>query len=228
MFSLESFHKQYETDTSNSIIKQRSFSLFVPKYLDRFIDPDNLLNDFPLWSKIWEASIVLADYMACLPVEPGKRFFEIGCGLGLVGIVGSSFGHKIIMTESNPDALNFARANAEINPPPADLKLEILELDWNNPRLDGAFDYIVGSEVIYKEGNYDPILKLIRACLKPGGEVILAEGVRKTSMEFFSRMEQYFVLRAQKKILRSKEKEARVVLCRMRLRDEGNAMQDWI
>lgn len=216
MFSLESFRQEYETDTSDLAIKDRHFRFFVPKSLDKFLDPGDLFHDFPLWSKIWEASIILSDYLAGIPVDSEKRFLEIGCGTGVVGVVASSFGHRVTMTEYNPDALNFARANARANLTARDPGLEIIELDWSKPRLEGLFDYIIGSEVIYKEKDYQPILKLLKTYLRPSGEIILAEGVRKTSMEFFRQMSELFDITAQKKILRSREEEVRVILARMK------------
>ena len=218
MFSLESFHKEYETDTVDLAIKNRSFSFLVPRSIDRFVDPGDVFHDFPLWSKIWEASIVLSEYLAGIPVQQEKRFLEIGGGMGLVGIIASAFGHRVTMTEYNPDALNYARANAEKNSPSANSNLEITQLDWNTPRLEGLFDYIVGSEVVYKEKDFEPILKLFKRYLAPEGEIILAEGVRKTSMEFFRQMSEFFEIKAQKKILRSKEGETRVLLCRMKFK----------
>ncbi|MBW2615160.1 MAG: class I SAM-dependent methyltransferase [Deltaproteobacteria bacterium] len=218
MFSLESFHKEYETDTTDLTIKERRFSFLVPRSIDRFLDPEDVFHDFPLWSKIWETSIVLSEYLAGIPVEPEKHFLEIGGGIGLVGIIASAFGHRVTMTEYNPDALNYARANAETNPPSADSNLEITQLDWNRPRLEGLFDYIVGSEVIYKEKDFEPVLKLFKRYLKPEGEIILAEGLRKTSMEFFRQMGELFEMKAQKKVLRYKERETRVILCRMKLK----------
>ncbi|MCD6298059.1 MAG: methyltransferase domain-containing protein [Deltaproteobacteria bacterium] len=218
MFSLESFHKEYEADTTDLSIRERRFSLFVPRSIDRFVDTEDVFHDFPLWSKIWEASIVLSEYLAGIPVEPEKRFLEIGGGMGLVGIIASAFGHRVTMTEYNPDALNYARANAETNAPSAGSNLEIIELDWNKPRLEGLFDYIVGSEVVYKEKDFKPILRLFKRYLKPEGEIILAEGVRKTSMEFFRQMGELFEIKAQKKVLRSEEEETRVILCRMQFK----------
>jgi predicted nicotinamide N-methyase len=218
MFSLEAFHKDYETDTKHLGIRGRNFRFFVPKTIDGFIDPQDVLHDFPLWSKIWEAAIVLADYLAGITVDPERRFLEIGCGLGLVGIVASSFGHRVTMTETNAHALDFARANAEINSPATKSNLEILKLDWNRPRLRGVFDTIVGSEIVYNERNYQPIIRLLKTYLRPGGEIILAEGIKKTSIEFFRQMEEVFCLKAQKKVLRSKEQEIRVILCRMRFK----------
>jgi predicted nicotinamide N-methyase len=216
MFSLETFHKEYETDLSALKIRGRNFGFFVPKTLDRFLDPENTFHDFPLWAKIWEASIVLADHLARIDAEPQKRFLEIGSGLGVAGIIASSFGHHVTMTEYNTDALNFAHANAENNLSSAESSLEITKLDWNKPQLEGSFDYIIGSEVIYKERAFEPILRLFKTFLKPDGEVVLAERVRKTALEFFRQMGDFFDIKAQKKILRSDEGEIRVMLCRMR------------
>lgn len=218
MFSLDAFHKEYETDTSALTIRGRNFKFFVPKTLDRYLDSEDMFNNFPLWSKIWEASIILADCLAGIEVEPNKRFLEIGSGLGIAGIVASSFGHHVTMTEYNTDALHFARANAENNLPLNNSDLEVVKLDWNRPQLEGSFDYIIGSEVIYKEKDFNPILRLFKTFLKPEGEIILAERVRKTSLEFFKKMGGFFDIKAQKKILRSEEGEIRVILCKMRFR----------
>ena len=213
MFSLESFHRIYETDVSEVNVQGRAFRLFTPRYIEPFIDDQDALRDFPLWSKIWEPSLVLADFLAGMPPEPGKRLLEIGGGIGLVSIVAASFGHDITLTEHNPHALEFARANAHANGCP---DLKILDLDWNRPSLEGAFERIVGSEVVYHERDFEPLEKLFRSLLKPGGEIILTEGVRKTSMDFFERMQGRYYVRGMKKVLRSGGKEVAVILCRIR------------
>ncbi|MEA1901545.1 MAG: methyltransferase, partial [Thermodesulfobacteriota bacterium] len=211
MFSMESFQKEYETDTVDVVVRERKFSFFVPKALDRFIDPENVFNNFPLWAKIWEPCFILADYLASMPVNPEKRFLEIGGGLGLVGIVASSFGHKVTMTEYNHDALNFANANAHINN--CSSNLEIKELDWNKSELKGTFDRIIGSEAIYKEESFYPILRLFRTYLKEDGEILLSERAKKSSMEFFRQMSEHFNITAQKKIIRNDSEEIRVMMC---------------
>ncbi|MBC2694423.1 MAG: methyltransferase [Desulfobacteraceae bacterium] len=214
MFSMELFQKEYETDTVELVIRNRKFSFFVPKSLDGFIDPENVFNNFPLWAKIWEPCLILADYLASMPVKPEKRFLEIGSGLGLVGIVASSFGHKVTMTEYNYDALNFAKANAHINDCS---NLKIMELDWNKPELKGTFDRIIGSEVIYKEESFYPILRLFRIYLKEDGEILLLERARRSSIEFFRQMSEHFKIKAQKKIIRNDSDEIHVMMCRMTL-----------
>lgn len=215
MFSLEEFKRQYETDTTELTIRGRTFRFLVPANLDQFLNPDDPFRDFPLWSKAWEASWVLADYLAAKAVDPEKRFIEIGAGMGLVGVVASAFGHRLLVTEYNPDAVRFARANAVLNHCE---DLEIRTLDWNHPSLEDAFDYIVGCEVAYHEQDFAPLERLFRVLLKPKGTVILCGEVRKTSMEFFRQMQTSFDISAQKKTLRGGAEEIHIVLGHLRLK----------
>jgi 2-polyprenyl-3-methyl-5-hydroxy-6-metoxy-1,4-benzoquinol methylase len=212
MLSLEAFQQSYDTDTSEVVIRGRRFRLFAPKRIDRFIGGDDGLYRFPLWAKVWEASLILADELAGMPVNPEKTFLEIGSGLGLVGVVAASFGHRVTMTEYDPHALAFAKANAQLN---GRSDLRILPFDWNEPEMDGTFDFITGSEVIYHERDFQPLQEVFRRFLKPGGEVILCAEMRRTNMAFFSLMQESYAIKAWKKTLRSEERTISVILCRM-------------
>lgn len=212
MFSLESFHKEYDTTTNEVVIGGRKFQVLLPKNLDRFINARDVFHKFPLWAKIWPASWVLADYLAQMPAAPSKKILEIGGGTGLVSIVAAAFGHNITLTESNPDALQFARANALVNGCP---QLPIRELDWNRPQLEDTVDFIVASEVAYKKEDLQPLLSLFERCLSSDGEVLLAGEMRKVSKEFYQQLESGFNVRAQKKVLRSSGEEIAIFLIRM-------------
>lgn len=212
MFSLESFYKQYDTDTTELIINGRKFQMLLPKDLTGFIDSNDVFHDFPLWAKIWPASWVLAGFLSEMPAAAGKTFLEIGAGVGLVSIVAASSGHRITMTEYNPDALQFAHANAVINGCPA---LSIRELDWNRPRLADAFDYIVASEVTYKKDHVSSLVKLFRTCLKPDGTVYLSGEMRRVSRDFYQQLESAFDIRVQKKVLRSAAEETAIFIFQM-------------
>ena len=137
---------------------------------------------------------------------------EIGCGLGLVGVVAASFGHEVTMTEYDPHALAFARANALLN---GLAELKVVPLDWNQPALNETFDLIIGSEIIYHERDFDPIRELFARLLKPGGEVILCAEIRKTNMAFLSLLQNTYAIKARKKTLRSEAKNISVMLCHL-------------
>jgi predicted nicotinamide N-methyase len=215
MFSLESFYKGYEAETNELAINGRKFQIMLPKDLNKFINPHDVMDEFPLWAKLWPASWVLAGYLAELPVAAEKDFLEIGGGVGLASIVAASFGHRITMTENNPDALQFARANALINECP---QLDIQALDWNHPRLTGQWDYIIASEVSYREEDMQALLALFKISLKTSGEVILAGEMRKLSKDFYKALETMFDIRVLKKILRSDDEQINIFVFRMRLK----------
>jgi len=215
MFSLESFYQDYETETNEVVVKDRNFQILLPKSLTGFINTHDVFHEFPLWAKIWRASWVLADYLAAMPVAAKRKFLELGAGVGLVSIVAASFGHRITMSEYNYDALQFARANALINDCP---KLPVVELDWNRPQLPGRFDYIVASEVTYKKEDCRPLVNLLKACLKPKGEVILAGEMRKSSMDFYKELANLFNIKVQKKVLRSDDEKIGIYFFRMTLK----------
>ena len=215
-FSLESFHQEYDTETTEMTVRSRKFQFLLPRSLDRFINTDNLLQHFPLWAKIWEASWILADYMAAAGPDPDKQILEIGGGIGLVGITAAAFGHRITMTESDSHAINFAKANAALN---GVNNLEIGKLDWNKPSLNGRFDMIIASEVVYKEKDFKPLENLFNTNLAPKGEIVLSSGMRNTTMAFFNYLSQTYDINARKKTLRSEDGEKTpVVLARMTLK----------
>jgi 2-polyprenyl-3-methyl-5-hydroxy-6-metoxy-1,4-benzoquinol methylase len=209
MFSLATFCDTYETDRSDVVICDRRFSFLTPRHLEPFLDPEDLLHDFPLWAKIWEASSVLAAHLTRLPVDPEKRMLEIGCGIGVVGIVAAAFGHRVTMAEYNPHALAFARANAQLNRCPL---IDIRHLDWNQPTLSTRFDYIVGSEVIYRKNDIPSLLTLFKALLQPGGSIFLAEGVRQTGVDFWGQMIPFYSIKAKRFTLRSDNHSETIVL----------------
>jgi predicted nicotinamide N-methyase len=215
MFSLESFYKEYETETTDLAINGHKFQILLPKDLHKFINTHNVMNDFPLWARIWPASWVLAGYLAELPVAAEKSFLEIGGGVGFASIVAASFGHRITMTEYNQDALQFARANTLINECP---QLDIQELDWNRPRLTGLWDYIIASEVSYRKEDVQALQTLFKSSLKKSGEVLLAGEMRKLSKDVFETFETSFDIRVIKKILRSDSDEINIFLFRMRFK----------
>ena len=217
MFSLESFHKEYESESNEVIVNDRKFKILLPKYLSRFINTYDVLHQFPLWAKIWPASLVLASHLDTLPVDTEKSFLEIGAGAGLVSIVAAACGHRITMTEFNRDARQFARANAHIN---GCSHLRIMALDWNRPNLSEQFDYIVASEVSYRQEDLQPLLKLFEIYLRPEGKVILAGEMRKISKNFYEQLETVFNISVQKKILRSSEEEFCIFIFHMSIKNE--------
>jgi predicted nicotinamide N-methyase len=212
MSSLESFHAAYDAEPVEMTIAGRSYRIFTPRTIERFLQDAGTLNGFPLWARIWPASIVLAEMVASMPVVPGSEWIEIGGGLGQVSIVAAARGHRITLSEANPHALAFARASAELNGLP---QLPVVQLDWGGRSIPGAFDVIIGSELVYRDADIIPLQHLFTRLLKPAGRVILAGELRRTSDGFLRRMAESFHVQVQHKRLRSGPQSVTVLVFRM-------------
>jgi predicted nicotinamide N-methyase len=212
MFSLSEFHNTYETVTVPVVIDDLVLSFYKPASIDRFINKDNPMDNFPMWAKVWEASAMLASHLYHLQSNARQTMLEIGCGLGMTGIAAAKAGHRVTMTEINPDALDFARANAHLNGCP---DIPIASMDWNAPRLSGRFDYIFGSATVYKQTDIAGLERLFDRYLKPGGTIILGERIQRTTHRLFERLQADYCIQVQKKNLRAEERTHHLVLFRL-------------
>ncbi len=199
---------KYATETIPVTIHGRRLQFIKPRELASFIDPDDPLKAFPLWAKIWEASAVLAEHMAQLPTEPPLQILELGAGLGVAGVTAAAFGHRVTITEYDPRALEFIKANALLNNCP---EAVVCALDWGRRELEGQFDLIIGSEIVYSDQIIDMLAAVFQKYLRPQGRIVLAEGVRATGVRFWERMAANFNIRVRKTNLRS-ENETRTIL----------------
>jgi tRNA1(Val) A37 N6-methylase TrmN6 len=213
MFLVETFKSKYDVETHDLMIRGRKFKYFLPRSIEPFVDINLPMNHFPLWAKVWPSSMVLADFMASQPADSEKQILEIGSGIGIVGIVASAFGHNMTITEYNADAMEFAVANSFIN---GCSGTPIISMNWNEPQITCQYDQIIGSEVIFREQDFNPIQKLFQSILKPDGEIILVSEIRKPVLEFYQKMKDLFELKVQQKVLRSEDEEIRIMLCRMK------------
>ena len=152
------------------------------------IDQAEHEDNFPDWAEIWPSAIGLANFIET-PNAPilGKCILEIGCGLGLTGIVACQQKRKVIFTDWKIDPLFFAHYNTSLNR--CNDLARFIQMDWKSLCLAPKayrFPLILGSDVIYEEKNWELILKLISNLLTDTGEVILSEPNRANTSAFFS------------------------------------------
>lgn len=148
------------------------------------------LGDFPLWIKIWEASIVLMEHLYEADIEKDADILEIGAGMGIIGLMLGARGYRVTITDNNEDALVLLEKNVEHNGLD---NVRVQKLDWNQPGGFGSFDMIYGAELIYRESDIDPVIGMMNSMLAPGGRAILAHEIERFNMvEFIRRAKSSF------------------------------------
>lgn len=209
-------HARYELEFESIVIRDRRFRFLTLKNIEPLIagkDPFAESLDFPYWVKIWESSTVLADFLARMEPVPKRRILEIGAGLGVCGIVAAAFGHRTVVTDYKEEILDFARVSAAVNGCDGVL---CEKLDWLNPTDIGAFDMIVGSEVLFHPSFFGPLLDVFRKCLAPGGTIYLAHDARRKSLAgFLPLCEGEFDIAMQKRKLSSGDESYHILLTRL-------------
>ncbi len=154
--------------------------------LERWVDREALLRDGapepPYWAHLWTGGLVLARYVLERVDCRGKRVLDLGCGLGLTGIVAALKGGEVTFADKEADALAFAKANAHLNGcPPFALR----QLDFTHDFLDETFSLILGAEILYDPPAFPALARFLACHLAPQGEVYLADARRTPTQGFY-------------------------------------------
>lgn len=180
-------------------VRDREIILIGPANYESLIDDPDVVSRFaqdefmPYWAEFWPAARLLAEEVAGwepldtsgdragaqTSVEP--TVLEIGCGLGLVGLVAHSLGYRVTLTDYHEDALAFVRASAARNdlPEPA-----TAYVDWRLEYPALRSDRILGAEVLYEQRNLAAVAEFVKRHLNPGGFALFVDGNRQVADAF--------------------------------------------
>jgi predicted nicotinamide N-methyase len=168
-------------------------------------------DDLPYWTKVWPAARALGLLAAALPLDPAQPVLELGAGLALPGLVAAARGQHVVLTDLDPDALEFARAAAELSG--LGERVEVRALDWTAPPADlGRFSTILGAEILYQPALYPRLVDLLEAVLAPGGRIYLSHQERPFLISFFQMARERFTIRRSERVLRGEDGPIKVFL----------------
>ena len=177
-------------------------------------DPLKNVSEFPLWIRLWEAGIVLADFFAAQKPKPGTTMLELGAGLGVTGLIASAAGYSVTLSDFEQRVLDFQRISAAASNV-TDVKIE--HLDWFEPKDIGQFDIIAGSEILHREDFFEPLLNIFKTALRPDGTVFLAhDASRRNIAPFFELAQSDFKVQVAKKRLKSLDGDKDILVARLK------------
>ncbi len=178
-------------------------------------DPLKNVSEFPVWVKLWEAAIVLAEFIAAQKVSKGTTLLELGAGLGASGLTAAAAGFDVTLTDYEELILNFERISAAAS----NLQgVNFTLLDWLNPPALEQYDVIIAAEILYREEFFQPLLNIFTKALKPGGVIYLAHDMKRKNVKPFLHMaEEIFKISASTRTLKSLEGDTHILLTRLTL-----------
>ena len=159
-------------------IEDRTFLIDHPGASDHLLDHPAVRDAFakdeymPYWADLWPASRMMAKAILHEPWTPGTEALEIGCGLGLSGIVALSMGLRVTFSDYDASALRFAADNARLN---GCRDFRTLQLDWRYPPDDLRVPVILAADLVYEMRILVPLVAFIKKVLLPGGLCLLTD-----------------------------------------------------
>jgi len=160
------------------IVEGQTFLLDRPSHSDRLLEHPAVLSasrvdDYmPYWADLWPAARMLAKVILRETWTAGQDALEIGCGLGLAGIVGLSRGLRVTFSDYDNCALHFAARNARLN---GFDNFETRQIDWRFPPSDRRWPILFAADLVYEVRNIAPLVQFAKAVLSPDGVCYLTD-----------------------------------------------------
>ncbi len=153
--------------------------LDLPDVGRRFLEEDLA----PYGLELWPSAVMLARHLLADEPGAGRTAIELGAGLGLSSFAAAKAGWRVVLTDNEPMALQFAAHNATLN----HLDLAGIEpLDWRSPPPGRQYDRVLAADVLYQLVDHQPLLTCIEALLAPCGTALVADPNRGVADRFES------------------------------------------
>jgi predicted nicotinamide N-methyase len=142
----------------------------------------------PYWGYLWPGAYLLAERLAHVrQFEPRlgatpAEVLEIGCGLGLAGLVALARGMRVVFTDYDPTPLHFVARSALENGFDRSRFTTCL-LDWR-ALPDERYSLIVGADVIYEARLVPMVANLLDRMLSTDGLGMIASPYRVAAEGF--------------------------------------------
>jgi predicted nicotinamide N-methyase len=135
----------------------------------------------PYWAYLWPGAWLLAEVMARepIPVPAEIDAVEIGCGLGLAGLVAVRRGLRVRFTDYDEAPLRFVHQSARANGFDPSL-FTTSRLDWRESPA-ARYPLILGADVLYERRLVPLVANVLSTMLAPDGLALIADPYRASA-----------------------------------------------
>ena len=180
----------YASEPIEVVIGARTLTLLRVKDLERLVDREALLRDDteepPYWAHLWTGALTLARHLDAFIDVRDQTVLDLGCGLGLTGIVAAQKGGRVTFADKEADAVSFARENARLN---GCARYEARPLDFTLDVLETDFSLICGAEILYDRPTFPALVRFLATHLSPAGRAILSDAKRTNTQDFYQQLD---------------------------------------
>ena len=149
--------------------------------------------------EVWDAALVFSYFLInkksqSIIIPANKTVLELGAGTGIIGLITGALGAKKLILTDKGGCTKLLLENYELNKKimSKDIECEVKELDWlkeDYKDIKDEIDYIVGSDLVWKDELIKPLSEVVKYFLnsKKESSAIFSFQIRdKRIMTFFS------------------------------------------
>ena len=137
----------------------------------------------PYWADLWPSALGLAQFLVqSRIIKRGITVHEMGCGLGLPGIIAGKFGAEVLFSDYLTEVLGFTEQNWNLN---LTAKASFKKMDWRHPDLNTKAEVLLASDVAYEKRSFEFLPKAFKSLVFPCGKILVSEPNRLYAQEFF-------------------------------------------
>ncbi len=210
---------RYKLNFDKLKVKDTTIRLLKVADIEEFLDgkdPFADVSEFPFWVKLWEAAMVLSYALTSLPDAKGQSLLEIGAGLGAPGITAAACGFDVTLTDFEDIIMDFQKVSVAAS---GLCNVRCAHLDWLNPPEMEPFDVITAAEVLFREEFFEPLLKVFKKYLKPGGTIYLAHDARRKCLPLFmEEAKKEYDIAGSKQTMHKDGQDITVIINRLRVK----------
>lgn len=215
-----------QTNLNEVDIEGKAFQIHTVSNIDQLFDDlltkgpeDESVKDerIPYWAELWPSAIALSNYLIRQSViQPGMKVLELGCGVGLPGIVAGSLGAEVIFSDYIQDTLTLASLNWTLN---NHQDAQFLLMDWRKPLQEIKAELLLASDIAYERKSFDDLIKAFKVLIKPDGKILVSEPNRAYSQSFFHELTDHgFLVKSETEELEFRFQKYRVHIFDIRLK----------